>query len=386
MIPLYYNYRSLFARRLSTGATVVGLALVVFVFAAVLMLSHGIESSLRSGGRTDNVVLLREGATSEIVSAIDRDAVRAISTFPEVGSAPDGTPLIVGELLLLMGLPRAEGGFTNASIRGISDKSFLVRPSVTIAEGRAPRAGTHEVAIGSALVGRSAGAFVGGELSFAHARWPVVGRLATEGGAAFESELWADVDRLGEAFDRIGYTSATARVRSADLVEAFRAHVTSDPRFVLKAEPERKYWADQATSTATFIRVLGLFVSVVFSGGAIVGAMITMYTQVAARGRELAMMRAIGFRSRSVLASVVIESCVLGLTGGLLGAAGAFLMRWVRIETLNFQTFSQVRFGFVPTPGILLAAVVFGLAMGFLGGFFPALRAARVPILQATRG
>jgi ABC-type lipoprotein release transport system permease subunit len=385
MIPFYYNARSLFARRISTGATVVGLGLVVFVFAAVLMLSNGIESALRSGGRADNVVLLREGATSEIVSALDRDAVRAISTYTEIGSAPDGTTLITGELLMLIALSREGGGFINASVRGIGPKSFLIRPGVVIVEGRAPRAGTHEIAIGNALVGRSAGAFVGGELSFAQTRWPVVGRIRAAG-AAFESELWTDVDRLGQAFDRVGYTSATARLRSKGLVETFRAHVTSDPRFTLKAEREDKYWADQASSTATFIRVLGLFVSIVFSAGAILGAMITMYAQVAARSRELAMMRAIGFRARSVLGSVVVEAGLLGLAGGVVGAAGAFGMRWVHIETLNFQTFSEVRFGFVPTPGILLSAVLFGLAMGLVGGFLPAVRAARAPILEATRG
>jgi ABC-type lipoprotein release transport system permease subunit len=385
MIPFYYNARSLLTRRVSTAATVLGLGLVVFVFSAVLMLSNGIESALRSGGRPDNVVLLREGATSEIVSAVDRDAVRAISTFPEVGSAPDGTPLVVGELLLLIALPRKEGGFTNVSVRGTGPKSYLVRPSVQIVEGRPPRPGTHEVAIGNALAGRSAGAVVGGELAFAHAHWPVVGRFTAQA-SAFESELWADADRLAEAFDRVGYTSATARLTSSDLVAPFAARVASDPRFTLKADAEDHYWASQAASTATFIRVLGLFVSVVFSAGAVLGAMITMYTQVAARARELAMMRAIGFRSRSVLASVVVEAGALGFTGGVLGAGGAFLMRWVRIETLNFQTFSQVRFGFVPTPGILLSAVVFGVTMGLLGGLLPAWRAARAPILEATRG
>ena len=319
MIPVYYNMRSLFVRRVSTGATVIGLGLVVFVFTAVLMLSHGIEFALRSGGRSDNVVILRQGATSEIVSVVDRDAVRAIATYPEVMPGPDGTPLAAGELVVLVALPRDHGGFINASVRGVGPKSFLVRPAVQVRDGRAPRPGTNEVAIGSGLVGRSAGAFVGGELSFAGTRWPVVGRLVAGNGASYESELWADVDRLGQAFDRVGYSSAIARVRTPAMAERLRAAIASDARFTLKAETEDKYWANQASSTATFVRVLGLFVSIVFSAGAVTGAMITMYAQVAARARELAMMRAIGFRSRSILASMFVESLLLGASGGVLG-------------------------------------------------------------------
>src|SRR5262245_57521709 len=186
MIPFYYNVRSLLVRRVSTGATVLGLSLVVFVFTAVLMLSNGIEDALRSGGRPDNVVLLREGATSEIVSSLDRDVVRAVSTYPELAPAPDGTPLAQGELVVLIALAREAGGFVNVTVRGVGSKSFTARPAVQVAEGRAPLAGTNEVAIGSALVGRSAGAFVGGELSFAGARWPVVGRIRGARGAAYE--------------------------------------------------------------------------------------------------------------------------------------------------------------------------------------------------------
>jgi ABC-type lipoprotein release transport system permease subunit len=385
MIPFYYNVRSLLVRRVSTGATVLGLSLVVFVFTAVLMLSNGIEDALRSGGRPDNVVLLRQGATSEIVSAVDRDAVRAVSTYPELAPAPDGSALAQGELVVLVALARGKGGFINVTVRGVGPKSFVARPAVRVVEGRAPSPGTNEIAIGSALAGRSAGAFVGGELSFAGAKWPVVGRLAGTRGAAYESELWADADRLAQAFDRVGYSSAIVRLRSPRLAARFMAEIAADARFTLKAETEDRYWASQATSTATFVRVLGLFVSVVFSAGAVTGAMITMYAQVAARAREIAMMRAIGFRAKSVLASIVLEAALLGAAGGLLGAVGAFAMRWVRIQTLNFQTFSEVRFRFVATPAILATAILFGVAMGTLGGLLPAVRAARAPVLQATR-
>ena len=385
MIPVYYSARSLWARRLSTGVAVLGLTLVVFVFAAVLMLSRGVEAALRAGGRPDNVIVLRAGATSEIVSGVDRDALRALAALPEIAAGPAGQPLLAGETVVLVALPRPGGAFINATARGVTPESWLLRPAVRVVEGRPPRPGTHEIAVGSALIGRTPGATIGGELAFANARWPVVGRLAAAG-SAHESELWADAARLAQAFDRPTPSSGIARLRSPDLVPRFLATVESDPRFVLKAVPEDRFWSEQATDLSTFIRVLGLFVSVVFSGGAVLGAMITMYAQVAARARELGMLRAIGFRGRSVLAAVVLESALLGLAGGLLGALLAFLMRWVRITTVNFQTFSEIRFGFTPTPGILLAAVGFGLVMGLIGGLLPAVRAARLPVLEAVQG
>ena len=383
MIPLYYNARSLWARRLSTGVTVLGLGLVVFVFASVLMLSNGIRSALAAGGSPQNVLFLRGGATSEVASVVDRAVVQVLTTEPEVATSVEGEPLGVGEVVVLVSLPRGKDNM-NITARGIDEKSFAVRPKVRIVEGRAPRPGSFEVITGVGLSDGLSGAYVGGELQFARQRWPVVGRF-TAGGGAYESELWTDASRLSAAFDRPGFSSATVRLRSADLVPAFIAKVKADPRFTLDARREDTYWAEQATGLSTFIRVLGLFVSFVFSLGAVLGAMITMYAQVAARVRELGMMRAVGFRRRSVLGSVVVESMLLGAAGGVAGALGALAMSLVQIRTLNFQTFSVVRFGFSPTPGILLAALLFGTAMGTLGGLLPARRAARLSVLDAIQ-
>jgi hypothetical protein len=385
MVPLYYNARSLWARRLSTSLTVLGLGLVVFVFAAVLMLARGIESALASGGDPANVVLLREGATGELVSSVERDAVRVLSTEPEVASSPAGEPLAAGELVVLVSLPRGGGIEINTTARGIGAQSFAARPTVRLVSGRAPRPGTNEVALGSALVGRTPGARVGGELRFAQQRWPVVGVFSAEGGG-YESELWADVHRLGSTFGRgAAYSSAIVRLGSPAAVKDFIQRVEADPRFTLKVQPEPEYWESQASALATFIRVLGLFVSFVFSVGAVLGAMVTMYAQVASRVAELGMLRAVGFRRRSVLASIIAESAMLGAAGGVVGALGALAMRWVDIRTLNFQTFAEVSFGFQPTPGILLVALVFGTLMGLLGGLLPAARAARLSILSALR-
>lgn len=385
MIPVYYSFRSLAARKLSTSLTVLGLALVVFVFAAVLMLSNGIEAALAAGGSPDNVVLLSEGADSEVASGVERDAERVVSTYPEIATAPGGTPLIAGETVVIVALPRPDGTFTNVTARGIDEQSFAIRPGVRLVEGREPRRGTTEIAIGRGLVGRTPGANIGGELTFANTRWPVVGILAAEG-SAYETEVWGDGDRIRAAFRREGYSSVVARVVSADRVPEVIRRIEGDARFSLEAKAEDRYWADQASAMATFIRVMGLFVSFVFGAGAVLGAMITMYAQVAARVRELGTLRAVGFRRRSVLGSVVVESALLGGAGGLLGAFAAYFMRWVKINTVNFQTFSEVRFGFEPTPAILAAAVLFGVMMGLVGGLLPAMRAARLSILDALRG
>ncbi len=384
VVPLYYNVRSLWARRLSTVVSVVGLSLVVFVFASVLMLSHGIEEALRSGGSPDNVVLLREGATAEITSIVAREDTRIVETFPGVARSGSGRPLVVGEVVVLVALSREEGGFVNATVRGVEEGSFGLRKDVQVVEGRMPRAGTTEILIGSSLVGRFEGAFVGGEIDMARTRWPVVGRMVARGGA-FESELWTDREKLARAYERTAFSSAIVGLETRDSFDAFRARIEGDRRFSLKAQREDLYWEEAASGTATFIRVLGLFVSTVFSGGAILGAMITMYAQVSARTRELAMMRAIGFRKWNVLVSILVESALLGATGGALGALAASAMSFVQIRTMNFQTFSEVRFAFEPSWAILLASFAFGVAMGTLGGILPAVRAARLPILEATR-
>lgn len=383
MVPLYYHARSLWTRRLSTGLTVGGLGLVVFVFAAVLMLSRGIEVALAAGGSPDNAVVLRKGATAEVVSGLDRGAVRALATLPGIASSSGGRPLVAGELVVLVALPRGES-FANATARGVTLESFEARPGVRVAEGRRPRPGSNEVVLGGALVGRSPGAVVGGELRFANQRWPVVGRLAARG-SAFESELWADRQRLADAFKRPNWSSAVVRLSAPERFDELRRRLEDDPRFGLKVQREDAYWADQAKGTATFIRVLGLFVALVFGLGAVLGAMITMYAQVAARTRELGALRAIGFRRRSVLAGFLAESALLGAAGGLLGALGALAMGLVEIRTLNFQTFSEVRFGFDPSAGILLGSLLFGTLMGLAGGLLPALRAARLDILEAVR-
>lgn len=383
MIPVYYSARSLWAHRLSTGLSVLGLALVVFVFTAVLTLAHGIEQALSSGGSIRNVVVLRDGATSEIVSSVERDALRVLESGPELATSPEGDAMAAGEWMVLVSLTGLNR-LANITLRGVQPLSLQLRPMIRVVEGRAPMPGTNEVMIGNDLAGRFDGAFVGGALRFSGQTWPVVGRFDA-GRSAYESEVWADGERVSAVFDRPTYSSVVVRVKSDADVDAFIHRAEQKGRFQLTAKREDKYWEEQGTGLATFVRVLGLFVAFVFSVGAGLGAMITMYAQVAARIRELATLRAIGFRRRSVLAAVLVESIVLGATGGVLGSVSALALRWVKFRTLNFQTFSEVKFEFIPTPTILLVSALFGVVLGLAGGLLPAVRAARLPILEAIR-
>lgn len=383
MIPLSYSRRSLWAHRLSTGLTVLGLTLVVFVFTAVLTMVRGIREALASSGNPVNVIALRDGATSEIMSSVEREALRVLSTAPELGLSPRGEPLFAGEWLVLVSLSGLER-MTNITLRGVQPNALELRPSVRMEQGRLLRRGTNEVVIGTGLAGRFDGATLGGELVFSGQSWPVVGVFSAEG-SAFESEVWADGERVGAVFERPSYSSLLFRLRSGALVEPFVQRVDRERRLHLVARREDRYWEEQSRGLATFVRVLGLFVAAVFSIGAGLGAMITMYAQVSARVRELATLRALGFRRRSVLGVVLVESCGLGLVGGILGAAASLGLQLVEFHTLNFQTFSEVRFRFSTTPPILAAGVLFGVVLGLAGGILPALRAARLSILEAVR-
>jgi ABC-type antimicrobial peptide transport system permease subunit len=383
VIPLSYSGRSLWAHRVSTSLSVLGLALVVFVFSAVLAMARGIRQALASSGDPVNVIALRDGATSEITSSVEREALRTLSTAPELALSARGEPLFAGEWLVLVSL----GGLdrlTNITLRGIQPNALALRPSVRMEQGRLLRAGTNEVVIGAGLAGRFEGASLGGELAFAGQRWPVVGVFSAEG-SSFESEVWADGERVGAVFERPSYSSLLFRIASGAQVDDFIQRVDRERRLRIKARRENQYWEEQSRGLATFVRVLGFFVALVFSTGAGLGAMITMYAQVAARVRELATLRALGFRRSSVLGAVLVESCGLGLLGGLLGAAASLALRLVEFRTLNFQTFSEVRFQFSPTPSILALSVLFGVVLGLGGGIMPAIRAARLSILEAVR-
>ena len=385
-IPFSYIWRSLWARRLTTLLTVAGVALVVFVFAGVLMLARGLQTTLVETGAPDNVIVLRRSATSELVSQVDRNTAGILDAQPEVAPATDGRPLVSKELMLVIGLKRKQtNALTNVSVRGVSPQAFELRPEVRVTAGRPFQLGTHEVVVASNIARRFQDVAIGADLSFAGDRWTVVG-LFDAGGTGFDSEIWGDADQLMQAAGRPVFSSVTLRLRDPGQFDALKARLQADPRTqYAELKPERQYYREQSQAMATFIRILGLIVTIIFSVGATIGAMITMYAAVANRVVEVGTLRALGFRRRSVLAAFLVESIVLAVIGGVAGVGLASLLSFMRVSTMNFTSFSEIGFGFSLSPGVAGGALIFAVLMGVVGGFLPAVRAARLSIVSALR-
>lgn len=385
-IPLSYTWRSLWTRRLTTVLTLGGIALVVFVFAAVLMLAHGVEKTLVETGADDNVIVLRRSANSELVSQIERDGANIVKTQPEVAVLPDGTPVASTETYVIINLQKREtGGMGNISVRGVSPTAMTIRPQVKLVEGQMFRFGSREVIVGSNIAKRYEGASIGNQIRFGDAQWTVVG-LFDAAGSGFESEIWGDVDQLLPVFGRPVYSSMTFRLRNPGDFDAVKARIEKDPRTqYMDVKREKAYYEEQSKLMSDFIKILGLIVTIIFSIGAIIGAMITMYAAVANRTVEVGTLRALGFRRKSVLGAFLIESMLLATIGGLAGLGLASLMSFIRISTVNFGTFAELAFGFALSPDIVITSLVFSLIMGVVGGFLPAVRAARLNILAALR-
>jgi len=387
MIPLSYNVRSILRRRFSAFATAFGLGLVVFVFAAVLMLARGVEETLKSTGVRENAIVLRKGSTSELTSFLPREGAKTFAADPAV-AVEGGRQVASPELFVIFQLPRADGnGTANVGLRGITRDGWelLRSKSVKLIEGRPPQWGTSEVIVGRAGRGRYTGAEIGQSITIARRQWQVVGVLEA-GGAAFESEIWADADQIADAARRTGYSTMTVRLKSPSEFDSLRTTVDADPRWNLEAKREDRFYEEASGPLATFIRVLGTVIAVFFSFGATLGAMITMYAQVASRVREVGTLRALGFRRRSVLGSFLIESLILALLGAAAGCVFAALLGATTFTTTNWTSFTEIKFRFHFAPEIAVKATIFAIVMGFLGGLLPAARAARLQIAEATKG
>ena len=385
-IPFAYIWRSLWARRLTTALTLGGIALVAFVFAAVLMLSRGVEDTLIEAGSIDNAIALRKSANSELVSQIDRDGANILKTFPEVATLPNGKPFASTEVYVIINLSKkGSNDMGNVSVRGISPEALQLRPQVKLIQGRWFTFGTQEIILGKNIARQFQKCELGQEIRFGDASWRIVGYFDAQG-AAFDSEIWGDVEQMGAAFGRPVFSSATFRLTSPEAFEAAKLRIQQDPRLAyVELKRERDYYEEQSKLMSGFIRILGLVVTVIFSIGAMIGAMITMYAAVANRTVEIGTMRALGFKRRSVLGAFLIESILLSIVGGAIGIALASLMSFVRISTTNFGTFSELAFGFTLAPSVIVSTLVFALLMGIAGGFLPAVRASRLNILSALR-
>ncbi len=387
-IPLSYSFRSLWTRRLTTSMTIVGVALVVFVFAAVLMLANGVRDTLVATGSDDNAIVLRKSAESETLSSITFDEANIIATQPEVATASDGTPLATKEVLTIINMKKHGAGpsdLSNVTVRGVSPDGIILRPQVKITAGRMFTFGASELMIGNEIAGRFEGTAIGQSIKFAGRDWKIVGQFDA-GRSGFASNIWGDKDQILQAFNRQAFSSMVFRLKSKDAFTALKAKFDSDPRLNdLKVLHEKEFYAAQSETLGNFIRILGLVITIIFSFGAMIGAMITMYAAVANRTVEIGTLRALGFQRRSVLSAFLIESLFISLLGAGVGLVGASLMSFVTISTTDFSSFSEIAFGFSITAGIIINTVIFALVMGFVGGFLPSFRAARLDIVNALR-
>ncbi|MFH1703630.1 MAG: ABC transporter permease [Nitrospirota bacterium] len=382
-IPLLYSLRNLWTRRLTTVLTASGMALVVFVFAAILMLAEGLRKTLIETGSYDNVVVTRKAAVSEVQSGVDRLQASIVETQPEVALGSEGQRLLSKELVVLITLPRRGSDKpANVVIRGIGGSSLKLRPQIKLIEGRMPRPGSSEIIAGQSIAKRFKGGGVGETLRFAMRDWTVVG-VFDAGNTGFSSEIWGDVDQLMQAFRRPVYSSVIFKLRDSSEFEAAKLRLEHDPRLTLDALRETKYYEKQSEMMAKFLRILGISLTLIFSIGAIIGAMITMYAAVANRTNEIGTMRALGFQRVSILMSFLMESLFLAFIGGCIGLFFASFLQLFTVSTMNWQTFSELAFSFSLTLEIISIALLFALVMGFIGGVLPAFRAARMNIVDA---
>jgi ABC-type antimicrobial peptide transport system permease subunit len=384
-IPFSYIFRNLWTRKLTTLLTSGGMALVVFVFAAVLMLDAGLKKTLVSTGSFENAILLRASAQTEIQSSVTRDQASLIETIPEVARGTDGAPLVSKEVLVLTQIAKKGGGKAgNVVVRGLPAMGIKLRPQVHIVDGRMFRPGTSEIIVGSGIAKGFDGTDLGSTQRFAGREWTVVG-VFDGGNSGFDSEMWGDVEQMMQAFRRVTYSSTIARLEDRSAFDAFKGRISGDQRLILDVKQEPLFYEEQSKQLSTFISILGITLSVIFSIGAMIGAMITMYAAVSNRTGEIGTLRALGFRRSSILAAFLIESVLLALVGGVVGLALASGLQAFTITTMNWQSFSQLAFGFHLTPAIVMLTIGFSVVMGFVGGFLPSVRAARLEIVDSLR-
>lgn len=388
-VPVYYIARNLWARRLTTALTASGLALVVFVFATVLMLDEGLRATLVGTGEDNNAIVTRRSSETEVQSGIDRAMANIVADHPAVARDAQGAPLVSKETVVLISLARlGSGKASNVVIRGAGPNGILLRPQVRISAGRMFRAGASEVIVGAGIARSFAGVGIGDRLRFGQREWTVVGTFDA-GNSGFDSEIWGDADQLVQAFRRLAWSSMVLRLartdNGGDRFEQLKHDAENDPRLTVEVRRERSFYADQSRALSNFISILGLTLSVIFSIGAMIGATITMYASVASRTAEIGTLRALGYLRRQILAAFLLEAMLLALAGGAAGLACASFMQLLSFSTTNFQSFSELAFGFRLTPAIAVKTLLFALAMGLVGGFLPAVRAARLSIVDALR-
>ena len=385
-IPLAYNLRSARARWPSSLVAVIGIAGTVAVFVAMLALARGFRATVVSSGLPDNAIVQQGGSDSEMTSAIQIDAVRVIEDAPQVARR-ESEPLVSAEVVVIAALPLREGDSdANVQMRGVSPRVTAVRDNVRITEGRFFTPGLYELIVGRNARASYAGLELGRSVRIGPGTWKIVG-MFDAGGSAFDSEIWADADVLNGNYQRPAgvFQSVTARLRSVEAFDAFKAALESDPRLQVQVVREQDFYAQQSQLVTTLITVLGGLVALVMGLGAIIGALNTMYSAVAERAREIAVLRALGFGGGSIVLSFLAESMWIALVGGVIGCLVVLPVNGITTGTINWQTFSHLSFAFRITPDLLGLGMMFALLMGVVGGLPPAIRAARANVAVTLR-
>ncbi len=386
-IPFIYNARSVLQRPLSTALTAIGIGLVVAVFIGMMALANGFRTALVRTGSPNNAVVLRRGADTELSSGLGRDQVNIISASPHIAQGPDGRPLASPEVYVLIPLPRM-GADTNAIanvvVRGISDAAWKVRDNVAVIEGRKPQSGRAEVCVGRRLAGRFDHTAVGDKLHFAGRDWDVVCHFGS-GGSAFESEIWGENEQFMPVFRGQVFQSLIFRMADPAGYDEARRVLEADQRLGVDVHRENEFYSSQSALLDQILRVLALLITSIMAVGAVFGAVNTMYAAVASRGPEIAVLLTLGFRPRSVLASFLVESAIIAGIGGIIGGILALPINGIVTSTTNWSSFSEIAFSFRVTPALLISGFLFAVLMGIVGGFLPARRAAKMPVVQALR-
>ena len=385
---IVFNLRSLPERKGSAISAAVGIAGVVAVLVGVLSIAEGFKSVMNSAASPDTAIVLRTGSDNEMNSGLTREDLRIVRDAPGVAKNGD-TALASGELLVIVDRPkRTTGTDANVPLRGVEPTAFDVRGNVKIIEGRRFETGKNEVVVGSGAAMVFAGLNVGESFKVGQTTWLVVGIFTADGGVS-ESEIWGDAAVIQPAYKRENnFQSVHVRLESAsdETFKAFKNSLTGNPQLKVKVARLTEFYAEQSEMLSSFITGMGTFIAGMMALGALFGALNTMYGAISARTREIATLRALGFGSSPVILSVLAESLALALAGGVLGAAVAyFAFNGMQTSTMNWQTFSQVTFAFAVTPALLVQAIIWATIIGLLGGIFPAIRAARLPIASALR-
>jgi putative ABC transport system permease protein len=381
------NIRSIRARLGSSSVAVVGIAGVVLVFVAVLSIAEGVAATMKASGDPNTVLVLRSGSDTEMTSGLGGDSVRVIQDAPGVARDSSGTPLTSPELFVVVDHPlKRSGSPANVPLRGITPEAFKVHDRVKIVQGRNLEFGKNEIIAGRAASHQFVGLEPGTTLKWGESTWTLVG-IFEDGGSASESELWCDVKVLQPAYRRgNSYQSVYAKLAEPSAFQALKDSLTTNPQLQVTAMRSPDYYGTQTATLQMIVRTIGGIIAILMGVGAVFGAVITMYTAVASRTREIATLRALGFGSVPVVVSVLVEAALLSAVGGLLGGLAA----WAAFDgyetaTMNFQSFSQIAFAFRVTPALLATAMIYALIMGLFGGMLPAIRAARLPVVTALR-